>query len=179
MGEQQNRSYTEKLESRARKQQALYQSLKAKADLKRSLWEKFADVMTTIFGSMTFLLLNMAVFTAWIVINEGFVPGIEPFDPYPFELLTTAVSLEAIILAIVVLISQNRAARVGDLRQELDLQINVKTEAEITKLLELMCKMLDRQQVDVSRDHVLREMLQPIDVEEIEEVLEAQVGGKG
>jgi len=177
MGEQRN-SYSSRLENRARKQQELYQSLKAKADAKRRLWEKFADVMTEAFGSMTFLILNVVIFAAWIVVNEGMIAGVEPFDPYPYEMLTTAVSIEAIILAIVVLISQNRAARIGDLRQELDLQVNVKTEAEITKVLELVCRMLESQQVDLSRDHVLRDMLKPMDVDEIEAVLEEQVVGK-
>ena len=53
------------------------------------------------------------------------MPGIKPFDPYPFGFLTMVVSLEAIILAILVLISQNRASRVDDIREEIDLQVNI------------------------------------------------------
>src|SRR5688572_376049 len=89
-------------------------SLKATADAKRTYAEKFADWITSVSGSITFLVVNVLIFGGWIVVNVGMVPGIEPFDPYPFGFLTMCVSLEAIILAILVLISQNREARIGD-----------------------------------------------------------------
>ena len=151
-------------------------SVKGRADQRRRLSERIADVLTLGFGSMAFLVLNVVWFVVWIVINVGLIPGIEPFDPFPFGFLTMVVSLEAIALAIIVLMSQNRAAKIADLREEVDLEIDRMAEAELTKLLQLVSKMAERQGIDLSRDHELREMVQPADHEKIEAALEQEVG---
>src|SRR5688572_13407450 len=93
----------------------IFHSIKAKANAKRTILERTADVITSSLGSNTFLLFNILLFTSWILINTGRIKGVEIFDPFPFSLLTTMVSLEAIVLAIIVLISQNRNSRVDDL----------------------------------------------------------------
>ena len=151
-------------------------SVKGRADQRRRLSERIADVLTLGFGSMAFLVINVVWFVVWIVINVGLIPGIEPFDPFPFGFLTMVVSLEAIALAIIVLMSQNRAAKIADLREEVDLEIDRMAEAELTKLLQLVSKMAERQGIDLSRDHELREMVQPADHEKIEAALEQEVG---
>jgi uncharacterized membrane protein len=153
----------------------IIKSLKFQSDLKRSIPERIADMFTSAFGSITFLALNIFWFTGWIFANMGYIPGITPFDPYPFGLLTTTVSLEAIILAIFVLISQNRAAKVNDLREEVDLQVDVITEQEITKLMQMIALLMKKNGIDVSNDPVLREMMQPTDMKKIQSVLSRQV----
>lgn len=149
-------------------------SLKARADARRSLLEKLADIFTTKFGSISFLGLNVAWFTVWIVMNTG-LTSIPPFDPFPFGLLTMIVSLEAIVLAIVVLISQNRSSRVDDLREETDLEVNIIAEQELTKLLHLVAQIAEKNGIDPSKDKLLQEMLKPVDTEKIERVMEEQV----
>jgi uncharacterized membrane protein len=153
----------------------LIQSVKAKADAKRTRSERMADWLTEKFGSMTFLLLNFAWFTIWIILNTGMIAGIQPFDPFPFTFLTMIVSLEAIGLAIVVLMSQNRAAKIAELREEVDLQVDTTTEAELTKLLGMVKLLLEKQGIDFEEDEELKEMLQPTDLDKLEEVLEGQV----
>jgi uncharacterized membrane protein len=154
-------------------------SFKAKADARRSLSERIADLLTIGFGSMIFLILNAAWFVIWIVINLGLIPGVEPFDPFPFGFLTMIVSLEAIMLAIIVLMSQNRAAKIADLREEVDLQVDVTTEMELTKLLQLVVMLLEKEGIDLSHDTKLREMLQPTDTEKIEKTVEKEVAENG
>lgn len=149
-------------------------SFKARANEKRNLAEKFADWLTSGFGSLTFLFLNAIWFTVWILINTGKWTIIEPFDPSPFGLLTLIVSLEAIMLAIIVLISQNREARIGELREEIDLQINIIAEQEITKLIELIAVLLKKQGVKISDDPELVRYL-GISNEQIERELEKQL----
>jgi uncharacterized membrane protein len=134
-------------------------SFKAKANAKRTLSEKFADLLTVKFGSVTFLLLNAIWFATWILWNTGKIPGLEPFDPFPFGLLTMVVSLEAIILAIIVLISQNREARIGELREEVDLQINMITEEELTKLIKMVALQLEAQGIKPADDPDLERLL--------------------
>lgn len=151
-------------------------SVKGRADQRRRLSERIADKLTLAFGSMAFLILNIVWFVVWITINVGLIPGIEPFDPFPFSFLTMVVSLEAIALAIIVLMSQNRAAKIADLREEVDLEIDRMAEAELTKVLQLVSLIAERQGHDLSGDHELQEMVQPSDHEKIERALEQEVG---
>lgn len=160
---------------RLKNRREIIKSFKARLDAKRSNAEKIADFMTSKFGSIVFLGTNAIWFLVWISINTGFVPITEPFDPFPFGLLTMIVSLEAIILAIFVLISQNRAARVDDLREEIALHIDVIAEEEITKMMELQVKLLEKNGIDLSRDEELAEMLEPTDTDRIARILETQL----
>lgn len=154
----------------------LIKTFKAKANAKRTPAEKFADWLTARFGSVLFLSLNALWFAVWIGINTGLVPGVEPFDPFPFGLLTMVVSLEAIFLAIIVLISQNREARVAELREEIELQIDTITETEMTKLINLVVKLMEKQGINVDDDPQLKQMLRPIDNEALERNLEEELG---
>lgn len=153
----------------------IIRSLEAKYKARRSFLDKIADLMTVYFGSMTFLVINVSLFIAWIFVNVGAIPFMKPFDPYPFSLLTTAVSLEAIMLATFVLISQNRAAKIDDLREEIDLQIDMITEAELTKLMKLQTILMRKNGIDLSKDEELKEMLKPLNENKIEKSLEKQV----
>jgi uncharacterized membrane protein len=131
--------------------------------------------MTEKFGSMTFLWVNLLFFAFWFGINTGQHPAVEIFDPYPFGMLTVVVSLEAIFLAITVLISQNRASKLADFREEVAIQIDTIAEEEITKILELQIKLLKHQGVDISKDAEIQAMLQNDDAEKIEEILEKKL----
>jgi len=153
----------------------IIRSIKAKADAKRTLSEKVADWMTSRFGSMSFLLGNSLFFLAWVLINTNQIDGISVFDPFPFILLTTIVSLEAIILAIFVLISQNRTEKVDDLREEVHLQINLIAEKEITKIMKMMALLLEKHGIDLSEDPELKKLLKPTSEEEIEKRLEKEI----
>lgn len=149
----------------------MVKSFEANANHKRNFWDKIADLLTTKFGSMAFLILNLTWFSIWITFNSGIL-GNTPFDPFPFGLLTMIVSLEAIFLAIIVLISQNRASKIMDLREETDLQINKIAEEEITKVMELQVMLLEKQGFDLSKDEDLKEMLKETDISRIERTLE-------
>lgn len=150
-----NLSHQEKIK---RRRHAI-RSFKVKADAKRTMADRFADLLTARFGSVLFLVVNMLVFVGWIAWNTNHIPGVTPFDPYPFGMLTTAVSLEAIVLAIVVLISQNREAKVAELREEVDLQVNMISEEEVTKLIGLVTILLEKQGVKVNEDPELKKLL--------------------
>lgn len=149
-------------------------SFKAKADAKRTPAEKFADWLTSRFGSVTFLGLNALWFAVWVIWNTGLVPGLDPFDPFPFGLLTMVVSLEAIFLAVIVLISQNREARVNELREEVDLQINMIAEEEITRLLKLVALLCEKQGVKVDDDPAITRLMR-LSNDKIERDLEREL----
>lgn len=150
-------------------------SLKAKYMAERTFLEKAADWLTEAFGSVPFLMFNVLWFTVWIAINQGIFPLITPFDPFPYGLLTMIVSLEAIILSTFVLISQNRMSKIENLREELDLHVDVITESELTKVMKLNTILLQKIGVDLSKDKELEKMLKPLDKYSIEKSLEKQV----
>lgn len=153
----------------------IFHSMKAKADAKRTKMERLADYMTGVFGGNTFLWLNIFLFTAWLLINTNKISFIAPFDPFPFNLLTNVVSLEAIILAIFVLISQNRTARIADIREETQLQLSVISELEVTKIMKMLALLLEKHGIDLSQDPELHKMIRPVSEEEIERNLEKEI----
>jgi uncharacterized membrane protein len=95
----------------------------------RRAQDQMADRVTGFAGSMAFVYIHALWFGAWVLINLGLhVAGLPKFDPYPFGLLTMIVSLEAIFLATLVMISQNRQARRSDIRSEIDFENNLRAE---------------------------------------------------
>jgi uncharacterized membrane protein len=114
----------------------------------RSVTERIAGVVTRAAGTAVFAIAHFVWFTAWIVLNAGVIRRIEPFDPFPFSLLTMIVSLEAIFLAIWILISQNQMSRQADRREHLDLQINLLAEQESTATLRLVARIAQHVGID-------------------------------
>lgn len=106
---------------------------------KRSLADRVAEFVARFCGSITFVWIHALLFTAWIGWNA--LPGLAHFDPYPFTFLTLCVSLEAIFLSSFILISQNYEMRITERRSRLDLQINLLSEQENTKMLQLLDRM--------------------------------------
>lgn len=103
----------------------------------RSVENRVAGVITAFAGSMVFVYLHLLLFGGWILLNAGLIEAIEPWDPFPFVMLAMAASVEAIFLSTFVLIGQKRMTRLSERRAELDLQINLLAEHEITRLITL------------------------------------------
>lgn len=144
---------------------------KSKLNLKslrhRSPPERIAEFLTNRFGSLLFLVLNGLFFAAWIIINIKLIDQIPAFDPYPFNLLTMFVSLEAIFLSVIVLISQNKSSNIDDIREEIDFRVNVQAEREITKIL-LMLETIQRKlKIKNGRDAKLKAMEKGLNIERI------------
>jgi len=104
----------------------------------RSGSERLSDWIVTTAGSPLVVGLHVLWFSMWVAANRGLIPGIVPFDRFPFPFLTMTVSLEAIFLSLFVLASQNRLTRQSDMRSHLDLQINLLAEREMTAVLQLL-----------------------------------------
>jgi uncharacterized membrane protein len=149
-------------------------ALKAAHSADRTLAHRAADRLIDIAGSTPFLLMHAIWFTVWITWNTGIL-GFPAIDPFPFGLLTMIVSLEAIFLAIFVLIAQRREAAIAELREELTLQINLRIEAEVTKSLQLVAGLYTRLGHRYSEDDELREMLKEMDRESMERELMDQI----
>lgn len=96
--------------------------------------QRIADAAADFSGRFSFLLIHAVWFAGWIVLNVDVLPDIHPFDPFPFGLLTMIVSLEAIFLSCMVLISQNRTAAKDRIRSEVEYEANIRASREVTQL---------------------------------------------
>jgi uncharacterized membrane protein len=111
---------------------------------RRTPADRLADAIAGFVGSVAFVVLHLVWFVLWAVINTGVVPMVPAFDRYPFQLLAMIVSLEGVLLSTFVLIKQNRMGYLSDRRAHVDLQINLLTEREVTRLLQAMDRVTER-----------------------------------
>jgi uncharacterized membrane protein len=153
----------------------IVQSFEARELKKRPLSVRIADELTSRFGSFSFLTFNTLFFVFWIFINTNHIPNFKIIDPFPFPLMTTIVSIEAIILTLIVLMSQQRQSQVATVREEIDMQVNRIAEKEITKALFLLSKLAEKQGIKLDGDKELQEMLKGIEVSYIEKKLQEQL----
>jgi len=116
----------------------------------RSAGDKLSDKVTAAAGSSGFLALNIIIFIVWILTNTGVFGNHLIFDDYPFGFLTMAVSLEAIILSVFVLISQNRQSERSEIRSELDYITDLQADAEISIIVTMLERIASKQNIDVS-----------------------------
>jgi uncharacterized membrane protein len=134
--------------------------------------ERIAEAITRFTGSMRFVYLHVALFGFWVVVNLGWVPGVPAWDP-SFVGLAMVASVEAIFLSTFVLISQNRMAAAADKRADLDLQISLLAEHEVTRLVTMMSAVADRMGVKTEADGDLEEITQDVAPEAVLDELEA------
>jgi uncharacterized membrane protein len=127
--------------------------------------ERIADAVTRFTGSMGFVYLHLVVFSVWIAVNLGWTPRLE-FDP-TFVVLAMFASVEAIFLSTFVLITQNKMAREADRRAELDLQISLLAEHEVTRLIHLVSAVAEKLGIETGADEELGELKQDVHPEQV------------
>jgi uncharacterized membrane protein len=163
----------ESLSSALRRNIKALQERRAQEAASATRQERLADAITAFTGSMIFVYLHLVLYGAWIVVNLGVVPEVPKFDP-SFVILAMAASVEAIFLSTFVLISQNRMAAVADKRADLDLQINLLAEHELTKLIEMVEAVTDHLGIKPVAERELREIKKDVAPEAVLSEIEAQ-----
>lgn len=134
--------------------------------------ERLACAITRFTGSMACAYLHAALYGAWILLDLGAVPGLGGFDPHLAHLGTLA-SVEAIFLSTFVLVGQNRMAAAAHKRADLDLQISLLTERELTKLAELIAAIAERTGVSTEAHPELEEIRRDVVPEAVLDEIEA------
>ena len=149
------------------------QTRRAEEQARATFEERIAGAITRFTGSMRFVYLHIAIFGVWIIGNLGLIPKFPLFDP-SFVILAMAASVEAIFLSTFVLISQNRMAASADKRDDLDLQINLLSEHEVTKLVALVSAIADKlgveTPVDLELDELREDVAPEVVLDQLEEV---------
>ena len=133
--------------------------------------ERIARAVTSFTGSMRFVWLHLALYGGWILANLGIVPGVPRFDP-SFVVLAMEASVEAIFLSTFVLISQNRTSAAADKRADLDLQISLLAEHELTKVAEVVAAIADRLGIPASGDPEIGEIERDVAPEAVLDAIE-------
>jgi uncharacterized membrane protein len=138
---------------------------------RRGAGERVADAVSRFAGSMPFVYLHLLTYGAWILINLGLSP-LPRFDP-TFVVLAMVASVEAIFVSTFVLITQNRMAATAARRAELDLQISLLAEHEVTRILTLVTAVAERMGLEESRDPELAELARDVAPERIADTIQA------
>ncbi|TGN78475.1 DUF1003 domain-containing protein [Bradyrhizobium yuanmingense] len=133
--------------------------------------DKVADAITAFTGSMIFVYLHLALFGFWMIANLHWIPGIPAWDE-SFVVLAMIASVEAIFLSTFVLISQNRMTAAADKRADLDLQISLLAEHELTKLARLLTQIAERLEVKPDAERDLQEAARDIAPERVLDKIE-------
>lgn len=112
--------------------------LKSTLDFTKTWTDHITVWIIKVLGSMRFLVGCLLFFTCWIGVNLNLFPFVKPFDPFPFSTLEMLVSIFAIVLSVSVLINQNRQGKMEKIRQQVEFEVNVRAEHEITKVLNML-----------------------------------------
>src|ERR1044072_8965452 len=150
----------------------LIRQLEEAAKQERTTSDRIAEVIAGFCGSMSFVWVHVVWFGGWILLNV--IPGVEHFDPFPFTFLTLVVSLEAIFLSTFILISQNYDARISNRRNHLDLQINLLSEQENTRMLLLLKAIAEKLDCKIVNESELEVLSQETDPEKVAALIEQQ-----
>ena len=143
----------------------LIRKLEESAKEKRTRSDLVAEAIANFCGSMTFVWVHVVWFGGWVLINMS--PGIKHIDPFPFTFLTLVVSLEAIFLSTFILISQNHDTKISERRNHLDLQINLLSEQENTKMIAMLQAIAAKVGADLSQDPHLQALSEETEPERL------------
>ncbi|RDC63235.1 DUF1003 domain-containing protein [Adhaeribacter pallidiroseus] len=136
----------------------------------RTWQDKLADAVTKFAGSMLFVIIHLILFGTWILWNSNLFP-VKQFDP-SLVILAMVASVEAIFLSTFVLISQNRMALIADKRADLDLQVSLLAEHEITRLVTLVAQIAKKMDIQESENPEIPELEQDVRPEKVLDTIE-------
>src|SRR5438270_138317 len=139
-------------------------------DQKKKVEEKIADAVTRFAGSMLFVYIHLILFGIWIIWNLNWI-GLKPFDP-SFVILAMFASVEAIFLSTFVLISQNRMNAQADKRADLDLQISLLAEHEVTRLITLVTAIAKKMDIEDAYNPEIEELSRDVHPEKVLDTME-------
>ena len=122
-------------------------------------------------GTMNFVYFHIIVFGLWAALDLGWISALRNFDP-TFTILGTTAAVEAIFLSAFVLMAQLRMADTADKRNQLDVQVSLVAEQEITHILRLVAAMSERMSIEEAKDPEIQELLRELKPRDVLERIE-------
>lgn len=146
--------------------------LKSRVEFEKTTVDVLTRYLTRVFGSFLFLCASTLFIIGWIFLNAGLISSIPQFDPYPFTLLMMMVSFFSIFISMIVLMTQSRQEKIDQVRHHIDLEIDVRAEHEVTKILHMLDELRESLGIAKKEDKELEQMKEKIDIVEIKEGIE-------
>lgn len=138
--------------------------VRADAARRRTILQWALDEVARVLAHPLFFVGEIVFHAGWIVLNTGWVPGVTPWDPYPFSFLLGIASIQAFFVGLLILMHTRYEARIGELREETELQVALHAERETTKLLRMMVEVHRKLGIaSTERDTELHEMAKPLE----------------
>jgi uncharacterized membrane protein len=131
----------------------------------RTFGERVADAVAAKVGSWPFIIGQTILLAAWMVLN--LLGWFYQWDPYPFILLNLVLSFQAAYASPIIMMSQNRQAKLDKRRNELDLQINLLAERENTEMLKLLRLLCEKSGIRVERQSAEKVLEQETSLQEV------------
>jgi uncharacterized membrane protein len=125
------------------------------------------------FGTTYFVSAQCFAVCLWVALNS-MAGSHQAIDPYPFPMLATFLSLEAVLLTSCVLIRQNAIDRTSERRDHLELQINLLAEQEATRSLDMLQRIAHHLNVPNVKDSQGEELAEDTAIDEIARDLKAR-----
>ncbi|QQL50137.1 DUF1003 domain-containing protein [Mucilaginibacter ginkgonis] len=152
--------------SRKQKHPHREHQLKSRLQQDESTADHIAIAISNALGNFAFLVIICAAIIIYILLNVNIIPGVTAFDPPPFNVMDSVLSVFALLLTITILISQGRQRRLEKIREEVEFEINVRAEHEITKVLTMLHEIQNELGI-AKKDKDLDEMKQGLDLDVI------------
>jgi len=148
--------------------------LNKEAEKRVGIQHKISSTITRRVGSLPFVYFQIIFLITWLSLNSGKIFKITPFDPFPYPLLALITTVEAIFLAIFILVNQNRMANLEAKREELDIQMSLLTEHEVTRLIRLVDSIAVHLKVQ-GKDHDIGDLKKETSPEKVLEAIENEM----
>lgn len=146
---------------------------------KRARADKIGDAVARFAGHFAFVLIHLAVFSMWMIVNTAHVGPIPHFDPAPFALFDTIVALEAILLASFILMRQSGLAKRNEERDHLMLQILLLTEREVSAVVKMNQQIAERMGLGhISKDEEIKQMAEPTPIDHVAQIIQENLTGE-
>jgi uncharacterized membrane protein len=167
---------TASLSDITRKNVEMVARIESASNLQRTVGQRLADKFAAFIGSWTFIISQITLLVLWIVLNV--TAWCRHWDPYPFILLDVALTFQAALAGPVLMMSQNRQARLNEQRNHLDLQINLLAEQENTEMLILLRKISEKLGLQIADDSAVDSLANVTDphalIQQIQETQQTQ-----
>jgi len=137
------------IEELTRRNVAIIAEMEKAAAQVRTRADRVADRLAALVGSWTFIVIQTVILLVWIILNIS--AWINHWDPYPFILLNLVLAFQSAYAAPILMISQNRQARLSERRNHLDLQVNMLAEQENTEMLRLLRLLCEQAGIGVQK----------------------------
>jgi uncharacterized membrane protein len=135
--------------------------------------DRIIAAITAFVGTPQFIYLHVAIIAIWIACDRGWIPMLPPWD-LSFAVLASMASVEAIFLSAFVLITQNSMAAAADKRSDLDLQISLLAEHELTQIAGIVYDIAEALNIDAGSRREIEQVKADVAPEAVLDRIEAE-----